>query len=602
MYATSQCRAITWGILLAYSVATVAAEESSRVVLKRAAETSDYQLFRNGERYSIRGVGGQVELDLLQQLGGNSVRTWGADNLGALLDAAHQRGLTVCVGMWLGHPQRGFDYSSGQAVVAQLDSCLKTVERFKSHPAVLLWGIGNEMEEGGDNPAVWYAVDHIAREIKRIDPNHPTMTVIAELGEHKVESLHRFCPHIDIVGINAYGSIVTVAQRYREQGGSKPYIITEHGPRGPWESPKTTWGAPIEATSTAKSKHYAEGYRHAVAKNPRQCLGSYSFLWGNKQETTATWFGMLLPDGTRLAAADAMSEKWTGQPVANRCCEIRELNVGGVSKLAPGQKFFAAVEASDPEGDKLEYQWVLRSDAVVVANGNDAQAAENEVTGAIVGSGSQVEVHMPAGGGGYRLFVYVRDGHGGGAVANVPLYVDAPIKPIVATRAKLPLVVYAEGTTSEPYTPSGFMGNTQALEFDLDSTVEPHAGDTCLRVKYNAPDQWGGVVWQSPANDWKGQRPGGFDLSEAAALEFWARGETGAERVTFLVGLNTTDGVYRDTGKTQLADVQLTTEWKRYRIPLSGVDLGRIKNGFGFSLAGQGRAVTFYLDDVRYVE
>lgn len=572
------------------------------VSLDRESETGTFQLLRNGQPYAIHGAGGQVELDLLKQLGGNSIRTWGADNLGHLLDAAHQRGLTVCVGMWLGHPRHGFDYNDRRSVVGQLETCLKTVERYKSHPAVLLWGIGNEMEEGGDNPAVWYAVDHIAREIKRIDPDHPTMTVIAELGEHKVENLHRFCPHVDIVGINSYGSIGTVAERYRKQGGTKPYIITEHGPRGPWESHKTAWGAPIEPTSTKKAEHYDLGYRHAVAENPSQCLGSYSFLWGNKQETTATWFGMLLPDGTRLAAADVMSEHWTGRPVANRCPEIHELNVGGVGKVRPGQKLLAAVVAEDAEPDQLAYQWVLRSDAVVVANGNDSQSAENEIPDAIVGSGNQVEVHMPTGGGGYRLFVYVRDGHGGAAVANVPLYVDAPIQAIAATKPKLPLVIYADDLANAPYTPSGFMGNIAAIEFDPDCTDQPHSGETCLRVSYNAADQWGGVAWQSPANDWDGEQAGGFDLSQASALEFWARGETGAEKVNFLVGLNTTDGVYHDSGKTELSGVQLTTEWKRYRVPLTGLDTGRIKNGFGFSLAGQGRAVTFYLDDVQYVK
>ena len=40
--------------------------------------------------------------------------------------------------------------------------------------------------------------------------------------------------------------------------------------------------------------------------------------------------------------------------------------------------------------------------------------------------GSTATVTMPEGGGGYRLFAYVSDGRGGAAVANVPLYVEAP--------------------------------------------------------------------------------------------------------------------------------------------------------------------------------
>lgn len=575
------------------------AEET--VVVQLVKTNGGVQLQRGGEPHTIYGAGGQAELDLLKSLGGNSIRTWGADNLGRVLDDAHARGMTVCVGMWLGHERNGFDYSNEAAVVAQLEACLKVVETYKSHPAVLLWGIGNEMEGDGTNPAVWYAVEHIAREIKRLDPNHPTMTVIAEIGDHKVASLDRFCPSIDIVGINSYGGIATVAERYRNAGGTKPYIVTEFGPRGPWESEKTAWGAPIEPTSTAKAAHYAEGYRRAVAGDSL-CLGSYAFLWGNKQETTATWFGMLLPDGSRLGAADTMSELWTGKPVKNRCPEIVSLDVPGAGKLKPEAKLTARAEVRDPEQDPLVYQWMLRSDRVVVANGNDPQSAEGEITGAIVASGDSAEVTMPTGGGGYRLFLYVRDEHGGAAVANVPLYVDAPVELVAPTKPKLPLVIYGDDMPFEPYAASGYMGNHAAIQQQLDCEVNPHSGTTCLRAAYTTGDQWGGVVWQSPASDWQGAEPGGYDLSTANTLELWARGEKGGERVTFLVGLNTTDGLYRDSGKTELASVELTTEWQLYRIPLTGIDRNRLKNGFGWTTAGQGGGVVFYLDDVRFVE
>jgi hypothetical protein len=52
----------------------------------------------------------------------------------------------------------------------------------------------------------------------------------------------------------------------------------------------------------------------------------------------------------------------------------------------------------------------------------------------------------------------------------------------------------------------------------------------------NAADQWGGVVWQHPANDW-GDANGGFNLTGAKKLTFWARGEKGGEKVSFEFGL-----------------------------------------------------------------
>ncbi|MCA9174946.1 MAG: hypothetical protein KDB14_10740 [Planctomycetales bacterium] len=572
----------------------------SRVTI--AEQAGQWRLLRDGEHYEVHGVGGDSQLTRLAAAGGNSIRTWSTDGLGELLGEAHKHGLTVCVGMWLGHQRHGFDYQNEAAVLKQLEVCLQAVRQYKDHPAVLLWAIGNEMEGDGKNPAIWYAVNHIAREIKRIDPHHPTMTVIAELGEgeHKLRSIERFCPDIDIIGVNSYGGIATLAERYRKSAVTRPYIVTEHGPHGPWEVGKTRWGSPVEASSTAKGKSYADGYRKAVTEQRGLCLGSYAFLWGHKQETTATWFGMLLPDGSRLAAADAMTEAWTGSPPQNRCPRITSLQIDRNDLLKPGQQVQATLAADDPERDRLDIQWALRQDGGTIGVGGDAQAEEAAIADAVVASGQAAKITIPAGGGGYRLFAYVRDGQGGAAVANVPLYVDAPIKPIPAPKATLPLVVYGDDTKAT-YAPSGYMGNTQAIAMTLDSTERPRAGKTCLKVEYQAADNWGGVLWQSPAQDWDGSQPGGLNLTGAAAVEFYVRGASGNENVSFMLGVIEGDKLYRDTAKAELKDVRLTTEWQKMRIPLNGRDLSRIKTGFGWSLAGQGKPVTFYLDDIRYV-
>jgi hypothetical protein len=285
------------------------------------------------------------------------------------------------------------------------------------------------MEGDGGDASVWRAVDQMADEIKRIDPHHPTMTAIAELGENaaKVRSIERFCPHIDIIGVNSYGGIESLGKRYRQAGGTKPYIVTEHGTLGPWEAGKTSWGSPIELTSTEKGNWYARGYQAAVAGEPGLCLGSYAFLWGHKQETTATWFGMLLPDGSRLEAVDAMTQAWTGAPPKNRCPRIESLQLDRADKLKPGDKITAVVSVSDPERDRLTFQWVLRSDAGTIGAGGDPQQKETTFAEAVMASGSQAIVTIPNGGGGYRLFAYVYDGHGGAAVANVAFYDSAPM-------------------------------------------------------------------------------------------------------------------------------------------------------------------------------
>ena len=162
-------------------------------------------------------------------------------------------------------------------------------------------------------------------------------------------------------------------------------------------------------------------------------------------------------------------------------------------------------------------------------------------------------------------------------------------------------MLYADGVKSSPFASSGYMGNTAAIKMTLDCTDQPHSGSTCLRVDYQAADQWGGVLWQSPPNDWEGTKPGGLNLTGATELEFWARGAAGGEIVDFVLGVLDGKQPYRDSAKGELKGVRLTTQWQKLRIPLDGRDLSRIKTGFGWSLAGQGQPVTFYLDDIRYV-
>ena len=105
-------------------------------------------------------------------------------------------------------------------------------------------------------------------------------------------------------------------------------MITEFGPIGPWEvgDDKADWGAAIEESSHEKAKRYPLAHETAIAEKPRRCLGTFPFYWGFKQETTSTWFGMLLPNGAHLEAVDTMAEAWTGRLPTNRVPEIHSLN------------------------------------------------------------------------------------------------------------------------------------------------------------------------------------------------------------------------------------------------------------------------------------
>ena len=117
-----------------------------------------WTIVREGADYFIKGGGGQTYLDKLEEIGGNSIRTWGTENAMEIMDEAHKRGLTVMLGLWVQHERHGFNYDDPIAVKKQLEGFRKDVERFKDHPALLLWGVGNEVDLNYSNTKVWDAV------------------------------------------------------------------------------------------------------------------------------------------------------------------------------------------------------------------------------------------------------------------------------------------------------------------------------------------------------------------------------------------------------------------------------------------------------------
>jgi hypothetical protein len=606
------------GVLVS-AMAFSAAAQAVPVELKQTDQ--GWQLLRDGKPYEIKGAGGDWHLekdrggrylDLLVKSGGNSIRTWGVgEETQAVLDLAHAKGLTVTVGLWLGHERHGFDYTDLDQVAEQKEQVRQAVLKFKDHPAVLAWGVGNEMEgyDEGANAAIWSHVEAVAAMVKRIDPHHPTMTVIAEIGGRKLESIHKLCPSIDIVGINTYAGAASIPDRYGKSEIIKPYVVTEFGPAGTWEVGANSFGAPVEMTSTAKGPVYAKVYE-ALRADTKKCLGSYAFLWGAKVEATTTWFGMFLPDGSKLAAVDAMTEAWSGKLPSDLSPTIESIQVKGDYEKKPGAEVTVTIEAKDPEGKALDVQWKLMAESSEYFTGGDKMDAPPSFPKFITSaSNTQCTVTLPEKKGIYRVYAIVKDPAGHAAVANVPLSAGTAPKSAAAGSVELqpgqtvdlPTVVYAEGGEKVPWIPAGYMGNTTAIKMDLGWVKDPNSGVSCIQATYQAADEWAGVVWQDPINDW-GDRAGGYNLSGAKALEFWARGEKGGEVVNFGFGVLGADKKYRDSGSAELKEARLTDEWRKYRIELGDdVDLRRIKTGFYWTVAGQGKPVTFYLDDIRYV-
>ncbi len=416
------------------SAGTAAVSPRVRIV----QEDGRYRLLVDGQPFLVKGAGmGGDDQETLAARGGNSFRTWstGTDDaeVRAMLDRAQRNGLKVTMGIDVGNERHGFDYDDAAAVAAQRERIRAEVRLYKDHPAVLMWAAGNELNLHYSNPKVWDAIGQIADMIHAEDPDHPVMTTLAGFDKPLIDLLKARAPSLDLIGIQLYGDIGALPEKLRTSGWTGPYVVTEWGPTGHWESPLTAWKAPIEDDASRKADLLRQRYEQVIAADREQGLGSYVFLWGDKQERTPTWYGLFLPTGESTPSVDVMQYVWTGRWPANRAPSIRPLRLQGRVALdsvvlEAGQPATAQVEAADADadGDALRYRWTVLHESMATSIGGDHEDVPPPVALAMEDDGrGGVRFTAPEAPGAYRLFVEVHDGRGHAAYANLPFKVDA---------------------------------------------------------------------------------------------------------------------------------------------------------------------------------
>lgn len=553
---------------------------------------------RNGEVFFAQGAAGRGPLGPLAAAGANVTRTWRVtDKTGAFLDEAHANGLAVIFGIRFPRADGRFDYTSAKQRQEHLAHVRRVVTKHRDHPALLAWGLGNEMELGaGDATPVWRHVEAAASLVTSLDPHHPTMTVVAEIGGTKVRDIHAFCPSIDVVGINAYGGAASLPERYARAGGVKPFLVTEFGTQTPYEARRTSWGMPLEHTSTTKAKQYERSFRSLL--DAPNCLGAIAFTWGGKRQGTITWHGMLLEDGSKLAAVDSLTELWGGS-INNRCPRIEAFETADALQLAPGASFTASIKASDPDGDALSFEYRLLAELPNALGGGNSSPPPRDFSEAVVSSkDDSVTIVTPPVEAPLRLYAIVRDGRSSGAAASIPILVARDIEIAAHQPTEIDEYVVFDGVTeNRPWKPSGWMGRRE--DISIHAIDDAQGEGKCLRVSFDSPSGWGGVVWQTPEGNW-GSRPGGIDLEGVGFLRFRSRGERGGERVRFGYGLsNDPTKQHPDSSRAEM-DITLTDDWLDYEIPVGDRDMSHIVSGFFWIVRGQSKPLTWYLADIRF--
>lgn len=417
---------------------------------KTTVEIKNNGIYVNGEQFYIKGAAlNGKNLSATDdenpfwaeavKAGANSIRLYSsadlpADNTKALacLDKFYEQHIFVAFGLQVARECDGADYSSDAIREYRINTLKKEVDKYKGHPAILFWCIGNEVDcstkaDGTSftpNVNVWKDINTIAEYIKEVD-GRPTSTAITGIWSNQTtpDDIKQYCTALDILCVNNYeGNIQDLYSSWQNKNFGIPYIVSEFGIRGTWDSgvPKTSFGSLIEPTANEKAETYGNLYNQYILSHKENgCLGSYVFLWGwQTHGAVLTWYTMFDQfSNAALPSVDMMTYLWSGSYPENRAPVVAsrtDLTIDGksasdnVSLSKASSVHTAKIVATDPEGDKLKYEWRIIKDenlgfGVPMSGGISGLFSTNQTDQNSIG------FTAPSEAGNYRLIVYVRD-------------------------------------------------------------------------------------------------------------------------------------------------------------------------------------------------
>ncbi|MEQ8549753.1 MAG: glycoside hydrolase family 2 TIM barrel-domain containing protein [Cyclobacteriaceae bacterium] len=572
-----------------------------------AQADGQWQILVDGKPFKVKGVTIGFDQDTanydthfedLKFLGVNALRIWNHNKYTTkLLDAAHNHGMKAMVGIWMRHGRPGmeaddsFDYLTDTAGMhVMYKDAINAVEKYKNHPAVLSWGVGNEvylnMATDAEKLAYSLFLESVCQTIKSIDPNHPITSV--EAWTFGMDWWQKHVPSIDIYGLNCYGPGADLLQKEMEKRNiDKPYIITEFGVSGEWDMPEDENGIKIEPNDTQKYNAIVAGYKNWI-DNKSSCLGVFNFHYADDNQFISTWL-LTHHRGKYRPQYWAIREAYTGEKPKNFVPAIATFETTG-GKV--GDWVAVDLTVTDPEGEALMVDFFYNQRTG--SRKRRDQLNKLDLRGNL---SDGFEIKLPAEKGAIKIYANVTDSYQNIGIATTSVKVideKNVANPYQTAKVKLPFYIYQDGQ-NEPYIASAQMGNYQALEIDIENTKEVKNGSAALKIHYNDTKNWFGLALVDPPNDW-GNRPGGYDISGAKKYSFWAKADDKI-KVTVGFGLIDKDQPFPDSAKEAI-EIELDTEWKKYSINVKKLDLRCIRSGFVIFGSADDFRQTIYIDDI----
>lgn len=406
--------------------------DTASVYVKKTG--SKYELYRNGKPFYIQGASGDSYMEELKNAGANTFRVYDTVNIKKTLDKAQKLDLAVIVDLMLPRFKGSEEYYANSKTRQQLKSnILSFVRKNKDHPSLLMWNF-NEIEYPYKRKHQYFRTlfNSIVDEIHEIDSNHPVCTSVAGTNKRQFVSLKIGCPQLDIISINVFRNLAEIENEFNKISlvWDGAYFISEWGINGPWEESKnTSWGVPIEITSTEKARQLKDRYEKFIPnKENERCLGNMAFFWGQKQERTHTWFSMYSDKGERTKILQELEFIWNGSLPVNNAPDIGAVKIDNKTAensilLNAGSEALANVSYHDIDNDSLTINWELYPENWAYLLG-DIENKPNKILNAMIEiKDNKVVFKVPEDEGAYRLFSYVYDNKGNFATSNIPFYV-----------------------------------------------------------------------------------------------------------------------------------------------------------------------------------